>query len=80
MGEWISVKDRLPSEEEYRNIKNKYHDMDTRELIPLLVCIEYTDLPFRALYDGKNWGDGVSKLNVLYWMPLPEPPKEVQSE
>lgn len=46
------------------------------ELIPFLVCIPGTDYPFRAVYDGKNWGDGWSKVDVTHWMPLPKPPKE----
>lgn len=65
MSEWISVKDRLPEE---------YYD-EYREPIPFLVCIEGTQYPFRAFYDGKNWGDGISVLPVVWWMPLPEPPK-----
>lgn len=65
---WISVKDRLPREEQYR-------DADTRELIPLLVCVSGTEYPFRGVYDGKNWGDGWAKLDVTFWMPLPEPPE-----
>ena len=50
--------------------RNKYG-----ELIPFLVCVDGTEYPFRAVYDGKNWGDGISKLNVKYWMPLPKPPE-----
>ena len=46
------------------------------ELIPFLVCEDGTEYPFRAFYDGKIWGDGTSVLQVKYWMPLPEPPKE----
>lgn len=45
------------------------------ELIPFLVCCKGTVYPFRAVYDGTNWGDGIGKLKVAYWMPLPEPPK-----
>lgn len=44
------------------------------ELIPFLVCCRGTVHPFRAMYDGKNWGDGIGRLNVTHWMPLPEPP------
>lgn len=66
---WIPVSERLPKENEYR-------EADTRELIPLLVCVEGTKYSFRAFYDGKNWGDGWSKLDVLYWQPLPQPPKD----
>ena len=63
--EWISVKDRLP---------NKYRD-ECGDLIPFLVCEVETEYPFRALFDGKTWGDGVFPINVTHWMPLPQPPK-----
>lgn len=66
---WISVKDRLPEESQYR-------DKATGELIPILVCVKGTEYPFRAMYDGKTWGDGWCAVSVLYWMPLPKPPKE----
>ena len=45
------------------------------ELIPFLVCAEGTDYPFRAMYDGKTWGDGIFAIHVKWWMPLPKPPK-----
>ena len=51
-----------------------YRD-ESEELIPFLVCCKGTVYPFRAVYDGTNWGDGIGKLNVTHWMPLPEPPK-----
>lgn len=66
--QWIPVNERLPVESEYR-------EKDTGELIPLLVCVKDTKYPFRAMYDGKSWGDGISKLDVTYWMSLPQPPK-----
>lgn len=66
---WAPVSERLPEEEQYR-------DSETGELIPLFVCVEGAEYPFRAFYDGKSWGDGLSKIDVKYWMPLPQPPKE----
>lgn len=62
--EWISA-DNPP--ETYRD--------EYEELIPFLVCCSGTKYPFRALYDGTNWGDGIGRLDVTHWMPLPEPPK-----
>lgn len=67
---WIPVSERLPKESEYRN-GNRYKFMDSNELVPLLVCCKDTEIPFRAFYDGKNWGDGWSKVDVICWMPLP---------
>lgn len=63
-GEWISAD----------NPPKTYRD-EYGELIPFLVCCRGTVHPFRAMYDGKNWGDGIGRLNVTHWMPLPEPPK-----
>lgn len=63
--EWISV-DEPPKE---------YRD-EYGELIPFLVCEEGTDYPFRAMYDGKTWGDGIFAIPVKWWMHLPAPPKE----
>ena len=61
--EWISAD----------NPPKTYRD-EYGELIPFLVCCRGTVHPFRAMYDGKNWGDGIGRLNVTHWMPLPEPP------
>lgn len=63
--EWISVSE---PPKEYRD--------EYGELIPFLVCVEGTDYPFRAMYDGKTWGDGIFAIPVKWWMHLPAPPKE----
>ena len=63
--EWISAEE---PPEEYRD--------EYGELIPFLVCEEDTDYPFRAMYDGKTWGDGIFAVPVKWWMHLPAPPKE----
>ena len=66
--EWISVEERLPTEEEYRD--------EYCELIPLLVVEKGTTYPYRAMYDGSEWGDGLMKIRgITHWMPLPEAPK-----
>ena len=62
--EWISVAE---PPKEYRD--------EYGELIPFLVCAEGTDYPFRAMYDGKTWGDGIFAIHVKWWMQLPQPPK-----
>ena len=72
---WISVKERLPTVSEYRN-GDKFKSMDSNELVPFLVCCEDTEIPFRAFYDGKNWGDGWGKQNVTHWRKLPQPPQK----
>ena len=65
---WISIDERLPTEEEYRD--------EYGELIPILVTEKDTTDPYRALYDGKTWGDGLTAIpTITHWMPLPEPPK-----
>ena len=63
--EWVSAAE---PPEEYRD--------EYGELIQFLVCEEDTDYPFRAMYDGKTWGDGIFAIPVKWWMHLPAPPKE----
>ena len=72
---WLSVEERLPAVTEYRN-GDRYKSMDSNELVPFLVCCEDTEIPFRAFYDGKNWGDGWGKQNVTHWQHLPQPPEK----
>ena len=72
---WIPCAERLPDVSEYRN-GDKFKSMDSNELMPLLVCCEDTEIPFRAFYDGKNWGDGWGKQNVTHWQALPQPPQK----
>lgn len=65
---WISVEERLPSEDEQRD--------EYEELVPFLVVERDTKYPYRAFYDGNEWGDGLMKIRgITHWMPLPEPPK-----
>ena len=71
--EWISVEERLPSDEEQRD--------EYGELVPFLVCEKDTTYPYRAFYDGKEWGDGLMRIRgITNWMPLPEPPIEKYTE
>ena len=67
--EWISVAEHP---KEYRD--------EYGELIPFLVCEEGTDYPFRAMYDGKTWGDGTFAIPVKWWMHLPAPPKKMDEK
>lgn len=76
--EWISVKDRLP--------------LKGRKDTGRLVCIVYGFDPtiihqekwvLEAYYDSIRdcfeYGEYDCPLEVTHWMPLPEPPKEIES-
>ena len=66
----VTVQEWIPAEEPPKEYRDEYG-----ELVPFLVCEEGTDYPFRALYDGKTWGDGIFAIHVKWLMPLPQPPK-----
>ena len=66
----VTVQEWIPAEYPPKEYRDEYG-----ELIPFLVCEEGTDYPFRAMYDGKTWGDGIFAIPVKWWMPLPQPPK-----
>lgn len=66
---WISVEERLPPKPEENPVfEGKPFEM-------YLVSFPDSDYPFRAFWDGENFGDGWKKVNVTHWMPLPEPPR-----
>lgn len=67
----VTVQKWIPVSEPPKEYRDKYG-----ELIPFLVCEKGTEYPFRGLYDGKTWGDGLFSIYPTHWMPLPEPPKE----
>lgn len=67
----VTVQEWIPASEPPKKYRDEYG-----ELIPFLVCEEDTDYPFRAMYDGKTWGDGIFAIPVKWWMHLPAPPKE----
>ena len=67
----VTVQEWIPASEPPKKYRDEYG-----ELIPFLVCEEGTDYPFRAMYDGKTWGDGIFAVPVKWWMHLPAPPKE----
>ena len=68
---WISVEERLP--EEYNRVLAVDVDgyMMTGEIIRIL-----DDRHRKTAYYCDNGYDSLS--NVTHWMPLPEPPKEVE--
>lgn len=84
---WVSVAERLP--EEADSIFAKFYGtekwdnaMFRKYSDNVIVCIEYEDGTRRSgvarTLDGKWNLKGVWKMKVTHWMPLPQPPKEVQ--
>lgn len=67
---WIPVSERLPDEPEENPI------FENKKLELYLVSVRNTDYAFRAFWNGKLFTDGWSKLDVIAWMPLPEPYKQ----
>ena len=71
--EWIPVTERLPEP------PKENQELDYSPLDVYLVSIN-EGYPFRAFWDGKNFGDGMFKLDVKAWMPLPKPYKEKEND
>lgn len=72
--EWIPVTERLPE------MPKENPELDYSPLDMYLVSINKEGYPVRALWDGKNFGDGMVKLDVKAWMQLPEPYKENEDD
>lgn len=72
MAEWISVKERLPEDRKNCLLWYEYYHYSIEEILP-----EYGIGFFIEKY-GMWYGDPSTGkyVKVLYWMPLPEPPKE----
>lgn len=75
-GEWISVKDRLPEDDRpvlaVKQLKDGRRDMCLARCIPEW---EYYDASTRARTKKPYWVCGGNN-NIIYWMPLPDMPKE----
>lgn len=69
---WIPVKEQLPEKPK----ENPIYDNKPLELY--LVSVKSTDCVIRAFWNGASFTDGWEKLDVLAWMPLPEPYKETE--
>ena len=73
---WILVSERLPEEPEENPV------FDGKCLEVYLVTTKYGSseqdnvYPFRAFWNGINFTDGMNILDVIAWMPLPEPYRE----
>lgn len=73
MSEWISVKDRLPSESK-----------DVLLMFPMNMAVGFLKNGEWFVNSGCNWYTAVIEDDgdepPTYWMPLPEPPKEDDDE
>ena len=71
--EWISVKDRLPEEEGWYLVYTT-PKREHKSINKAMFCKGYAWGNFEPYWRGAggHWA------NVTHWMPLPEPPKEVQ--
>ena len=75
MGEWISVKERLPEFD--------VPVVGLSELGPFIfeLCptTEYYDQYWALLnFDGHDGIETYSEIDVTHWMPLPEPPSDLK--
>ena len=69
MSEWISVKDRLPEHDEKVIAYYGFGDCNLRFV---------STLDYYAHDPNPHWQHESTGLIVTHWMPLPEPPKEVE--
>lgn len=69
MAEWVSVKDRPPEER-----------VEVLIAFPHSMCVGFLSNGRWCVNSGDGWCTGVYEEDgdalPLYWMPLPEPPKE----
>lgn len=72
--EWIPVTEKLPEP------PKENQELDYSPLDVYLVSLNKEGYPVRAFWDGKDFGDGMFKLDVKAWMPLPAPYKENENE
>lgn len=64
---WIACEDRLPEQPRENPV------FDGKPLELHLVSVKGADDVFRAFWNGKFFTDGWNKVDVVAWMPLPEP-------
>lgn len=64
---WITCSVALPQQPEENPI------FDNKPLELYLVSVKNDDYPIRALWNGKFFTDGWSKVDVIAWQPLPHP-------
>lgn len=70
VNQWISVKDRLPESEKEVLVWYRYTWDDASTSYGFGISWWYSN--------SKQWRDGclLKGVEVLYWQPLPEPPKD----
>lgn len=71
---WIPVDERLPEE------PKENPEFEGKKIELYLVTVKGTKYPFRAFWNGKQFTDGWSVLDVIAWRPLPEPYRPERSE
>ena len=71
--EWIPVSERLPEQPR----ENQELDYSLFDVYLVSINEGYT---VRAFWDGKSFGDGMFKLDVKAWMPLPKPYEEKEND
>lgn len=64
---WISVKDRLPEDEEAVLVYYRFDDESKMSFYGILTY--YVDEPY------PHWQHEGIGLKITHWMPLPEPPE-----
>ena len=69
---WTPIKERPPEKPK----ENPLYDNKPLEIY--LVSVKNTDCVLRAFWNGATFTDGWEKLDVMAWMPLPEPYKEAR--
>ena len=72
--DWIPCKAKLPPMPKENPL------FENKPIEIYLVSLGYEDYPIRAFWNGKNFTDGWSKLNVEAWMNLPQPYKKEGAE
>lgn len=76
MNEWISVKDRLPSDEGLYLVCFQ----GLARLRVYTCCWKEHSRKYMGNKFGWKSNELAKRSNILYWMPLPSPPKELINE
>lgn len=72
--EWIPVTEKIPEP------PKENQELDYSPLDVYLVSLNKEGYPVRAFWDGKDFGDGMFKLDVKAWMPLPKLYEEKEND